>query len=78
MCGIVTVSLSPYSVRYAGYGIERGKLHVEVNYLVLPDGKLTANNNIVLNQLTFGDKVEGAPASLPVKSSPCWRYTGRD
>lgn len=59
--------LSPYSVRYAGYGIERGKLHVEVNYLVLPDGKLTANNNIVLNQLTFGDKVEGAPASLPVK-----------
>jgi hypothetical protein len=33
--------LSPYSVRYAGYGIERGKLHVEVNYLVLPDGKLT-------------------------------------
>jgi hypothetical protein len=59
--------LSPYSVKYAGYGIERGKLSVDVGYLVLPDGNLTATNNIILNQLTFGDKVEGAPASLPVK-----------
>lgn len=59
--------LSPYSVRYAGYGIERGKISVDVSYLVLPNGQLTASNNIVLNQLTFGDKVEGAPASLPVK-----------
>jgi len=59
--------LSPYSVRYAGYGIERGKLSVDVAYQVQPDGQLTASNNIVLNQLTFGDKVDGAPASLPVK-----------
>jgi hypothetical protein len=59
--------LSPYSVRYAGYGIERGKLSVDVGYVVKPDGQLTATNNIILNQLTFGDKVEGAPASLPVK-----------
>ena len=59
--------LSPYSVRYAGYGIERGKLSVDVGYVVQPDGQLTASNNIVLNQITFGDKVEGAPASLPVK-----------
>jgi hypothetical protein len=59
--------LSPYSVRYAGHGIERGKLSVDVGYVVQPDGQLTASNNIVLNQITFGDKVEGAPASLPVK-----------
>jgi hypothetical protein len=59
--------LSPYSVRYAGYGIERGKLSVDVAYQILPDGQLTASNNIVLNQITFGDKVDGAPASLPVK-----------
>ncbi|MES2879379.1 MAG: DUF748 domain-containing protein [Pseudomonadota bacterium] len=59
--------LSPYSVRYAGYGIERGKLSVDVAYQVQPDGQLTASNKIVLNQLTFGDKVDGAPASLPVK-----------
>jgi hypothetical protein len=59
--------LSPYAVRYAGYGIERGKLSVDLSYLVQPDGQLVANNNIVLNQLAFGDKVDGAPASLPVK-----------
>lgn len=59
--------LSPYSVKYAGYGIERGKLSVDVAYKVAPDGQLTASNNVVLNQLSFGDKVEGATASLPVK-----------
>jgi len=59
--------LSPYSIKYAGHGIERGKLSVDVAYLVLPNGQLTASNKLVLNQLTFGDKVEGAPASLPVK-----------
>jgi len=59
--------LSPYAVKYAGYGIERGKLSVDVRYTVQPDGQLTAANKLVLNQLTFGDKVEGAPASLPVK-----------
>ena len=59
--------LSPYSVRYAGYGIERGKLSVDVGYVVQPDGQLTASHKIVLNQLSFGDQVDGAPASLPVK-----------
>jgi hypothetical protein len=59
--------LSAYAVKYAGYGIERGKLSVDVNYTIKPDGQLTASNNIVLNQLVFGDKVAGAPNSLPVK-----------
>ncbi len=59
--------LSPYAIKYAGYGINRGKLSVDVQYTVQPDGQLTASNNIVLNQLSFGDKVEGAPNSLPVK-----------
>ncbi len=59
--------LSPYAVKYSGYGINRGKLSVDVNYVVLPDGRLTASNKLVLNQLSFGDKVEGATASLPVK-----------
>lgn len=59
--------LSPYAVKYAGHGIERGKLSLDVAYVVLPNGQLTASNNLVLNQLSFGDKVEGAPNSLPVK-----------
>jgi len=40
---------------------------VDVNYIVQPNGQLTAKNKLVLNQLSFGDKVDGAPASLPVK-----------
>lgn len=59
--------LSPYAVKYAGYGITRGKLSVDVGYTLAPNGQLSATNKLVLNQLTFGDKVEGAPANLPVK-----------
>jgi hypothetical protein len=59
--------LTAYSIKYAGYGIERGKLSMDVKYAVQPDGQLTASNKLVLNQLSFGDKVEGAPNSLPVK-----------
>nr|WP_315243322.1 DUF748 domain-containing protein [uncultured Albidiferax sp.] len=60
-------SLSPYSVFYVGHGIERGKLSIDVHYVVLPNGQLTATNSIILNQLTFGEQVPGAPSSLPVK-----------
>lgn len=59
--------LSPYAIKYSGYGIERGKMSVDLAYVVLPSGQLTATNKIVLNQLAFGDKVEGSTASLPVK-----------
>ena len=59
--------LSPYAIKYAGYGIERGKMSVDLAYVVQPSGELTASNKIVLHQLAFGDKVEGSTASLPVK-----------
>lgn len=59
--------LTPYSVKYSGHGIERGKLSMDVSYKLLPNGQLTASNKLVLNQLAFGDAVEGAPASLPVR-----------
>jgi hypothetical protein len=65
--GLELPPLSPYAVKYAGYGITRGKLSMDVGYTVAPNGQLTARNQLVLNQLSFGDKVEGAPASLPVK-----------
>jgi hypothetical protein len=58
--------LSSYAIKYAGYGIERGKLSVDVNYSVAPNGELQASNKIVLNQLVFGDEVPGAN-HLPVK-----------
>ncbi|MCX7892858.1 MAG: DUF748 domain-containing protein [Burkholderiales bacterium] len=58
--------LTPYSVKYAGYGIEKGKLSVNVKYLV-ENRKLSAENSIYLDQLTFGERVESPTATkLPV------------
>lgn len=59
--------LSPYTVKYAGHGIERGKLSMDVTYQIQPNGQLVASNKLVLNQLVFGDPVEGALTSLPVR-----------
>jgi len=59
--------LSPYAGKYAGYGIERGKLGMDVAYRIAPDGTLDAKNQIVINQLTFGDRVDSPNATqLPV------------
>jgi hypothetical protein len=57
---------SPYSGKYVGYGIVSGKLSFNVKYKV-ENRKLTAQNKIILNQLTFGEKVESPQATkLPV------------
>ncbi len=58
--------LSPYAIKYAGYGIQKGKLSVNVKYFI-ENRKLSAENNVYLDQLTFGDKVESPTATkLPV------------
>jgi hypothetical protein len=58
--------ISPYSGRWAGYSIEKGKLSADVRYRIDGD-KLQATNKLVINQLTFGPKVESPTASkLPV------------
>ncbi len=58
--------MSPYAMKYAGYGIEKGKLSVDVRYRV-ERRKLSAENHVQLNQLTFGEKVDSPTATkLPV------------
>jgi uncharacterized protein involved in outer membrane biogenesis len=58
--------ISPYSGRWAGYSIEKGKLSADVRYRIHGD-KLQATNKLVINQLTFGPKVDSPSASkLPV------------
>jgi uncharacterized protein involved in outer membrane biogenesis len=52
---------SPYSTKYIGYGIQSGKLSFNVKYKV-ENRKLTAENQIILNQLTFGERVESPTA----------------
>ncbi|QOJ20759.1 MAG: DUF748 domain-containing protein [Gammaproteobacteria bacterium] len=57
---------SPYSGKYVGYEIEKGKLSADVNYQI-ENGALTADNKIFLDQFTLGEKVESEDAvSLPL------------
>ncbi len=59
--------LSPYSGKYAGYELARGKLLLDVK-LLLDDRKIDATNVITLNQFTFGGPVKSPDAtSLPVR-----------
>lgn len=65
--GIGLPGLSAYSAKYTGYPIVRGRLNLDVHYL-LEEKQLSAQNHIFLDQLTFGDKVESPSAlNLPVR-----------
>lgn len=64
--GVELPQLTPYSSKYAGYPIEKGKLSATVNYKI-EDQHLVASNNVKIDQLTFGDHVDGPDATkLPV------------
>jgi Domain of Unknown Function (DUF748) len=60
-------TFNPYSGKFAGYNISKGKLTTELHYKV--DGrKLDARHHIIVEQLEFGEKTESKDAvSLPVK-----------
>ncbi len=65
--GYELTALSAYASKYVGYGIEKGKLSMDLRYRI-EDRKLSAENHVFLDQLTFGDKVESPDAtSLPVR-----------
>ena len=64
--GVDLVPFSPYSGKYAGYNIDKGKLSLNVAYK-LENNQLAAENRLFIDQLTFGDKVESPDATgLPV------------
>lgn len=59
--------MTPYSGRYAGYTIQKGKLSLNLQYLIVKK-KLDSKNTIFLDQFTLGDKVESPDATkLPVR-----------
>ena len=59
--------MTPYSGKYIGYTIEKGKLSLDVKYLIV-NKKLESQNKIFFDQFTLGDKVESKDAvQLPVK-----------
>ena len=58
---------NPYSGKFAGYDIRKGKLTTELHYLV-EDGKLDATHHVVIDQLEFGARTHSKDATtLPVK-----------
>jgi hypothetical protein len=58
---------TPYSGKFAGYAIEKGKLNTEASYQV-QNGKLEGENHVLIDQFGFGEEVESQDAtSLPVK-----------
>ncbi|HEU4779315.1 MAG TPA: DUF748 domain-containing protein, partial [Steroidobacteraceae bacterium] len=65
--GVEMTSVTPYSGRFAGYKIEKGKLSIDVAYLV-EDRTLTARQRFVIDQLELGERVESEDAvRLPLK-----------
>jgi hypothetical protein len=60
-------TFNPYSGKFAGYNITKGKLTTLLHYQVV-GRKLDAQHHITVDQLEFGDKTESKDAvSLPVK-----------
>jgi uncharacterized protein involved in outer membrane biogenesis len=58
--------LTPYSGTYIGNAIEKGKLSFGLEYHIAK-GKLEAKNDIFIDQLTLGEKIDSPKAtSLPV------------
>jgi hypothetical protein len=58
---------TPYSGKYIGYVIDKGKFSFDVQYFI-EKRKLDSKNSIFIDQLTLGDKVESPDATkLPVK-----------
>ena len=65
--GIDLTTFTPYSGKFAGYKIDKGKLSLELHYR-LNQRQVIGENRIVFDQLTLGEKVESPDAtSLPVK-----------
>ena len=65
--GVEMTSVTPYSGHFAGYEIEKGKLSIDVAYLV-ENRQLTAKQKFVIDQLQLGERVESPDAvKLPLK-----------
>ena len=58
---------TPYSGKYAGYTIQKGKLSLELHYTI-EDKKLVSTNDVFIDQFDFGETVKSPDAiNLPVK-----------
>ena len=60
-------TLSPYSAKFAGYRIRKGRLNLDLHYRI-QQGQLNAENEVVLEELQLGEKVDSEQAvDLPIR-----------
>ncbi|WP_407315003.1 DUF748 domain-containing protein [Pseudomonas sp. nanlin1] len=60
-------TLTPYSGKFAGYRIRKGRLDLDLHYLITK-GQLKAENKVVIEQLQLGEKVDSPDAlDLPIR-----------
>lgn len=60
-------TLTPYSGKFAGYRIQKGRLNLDLHYKIT-DGKLDASNQLLLEDLQLGERVDSPDAvDLPVR-----------
>jgi hypothetical protein len=65
--GVEMSSVTPYSGRFAGYKIDKGKLSADLSYHI-ENRQLKADHHIVIDQLQLGEKVDSPEATkLPLK-----------
>ncbi|MNQ71546.1 OmpA family protein [compost metagenome] len=60
-------NLTPYSGKFAGFRIRKGRLNLDLHY-VITKGQLNAENKVLVQQLQLGEKVDSPDAvDLPVR-----------
>jgi hypothetical protein len=65
--GVDLARLTPYSGAYAGYAIDRGLLNLDLKY-GLENNQLQGDNQIIIDQLKLGEKIESEQApDLPIQ-----------
>ena len=60
-------TLTPYSGKFAGYRIRKGRLNLDLHYRI-QQGQLSADNKVLLEDLQLGERVDSPDAlDLPVR-----------
>ncbi|MFJ4397587.1 DUF748 domain-containing protein [Pseudomonas sp. NPDC089396] len=60
-------TLTPYSGKFAGFRIRKGRLNLDLHYKIT-NGQLQAENKVVVEQLQLGEKVDSPDAvDLPIR-----------
>jgi uncharacterized protein involved in outer membrane biogenesis len=60
-------TLTPYSGKFAGYRIRKGRLNLDLHYRI-EQGRLNADNHVLLENLQLGERVDSPSAvDLPVR-----------